>query len=122
MLRKIFISFGHAVLLVVLHLIYFNLNWSLPLEFEMMMMMNKVESFAGGRGNFDEKKYFFINTAYDVVLTETETEYGETGKVPVRLTVAFADPLQPLLLITVTETRPAVFILVVCVVARLLHK
>ena len=83
MLKKIVISFAHAVLLVVLHLIYFNLNWSLPLEFEMMMMMNKVEIFVGGRGDFDEKKYFFINTAYDPVLTESENEYGEIGKVAV---------------------------------------
>jgi hypothetical protein len=83
MLKKIVISFSHAVLLIVLHLIYFNLNWSLPLEFEMMMMMNKVEIFVGGRGDFDEKKYFFINTAYDPVLTETENEYGEVGKIVV---------------------------------------
>lgn len=83
MLKKIVISFAHAVLLVVLHLLYFNLNWSLPLEFEMMMMMNKIEIFVGGRGDFDEKKYFFINTAYDPVLIETENEYEETGKVAV---------------------------------------
>src|SRR5678816_4575060 len=85
MIKKIVLAFGHSLVLLALHLVYFNLNWSLPLEYEMMMMLNKTESFIGGQGRFDKQDYLFINTAYDQVLIETETEYGDTG------TVAIAD-------------------------------
>lgn len=74
---------GHSVILLVLHLIYFNLNWSLPLESEMMMMLNKTESFIGGQGRFDKEDYLFINTAYDQVLVKAETEYNDTGAVAI---------------------------------------
>src|SRR5215203_765527 len=85
MIKKIVLALGHSLILLALHLVYFNLNWSLPLEYEMMMMLNKTESFIGGQGRFDEQDYLFINTAYDQVLIETETEYGDTG------TLAIAD-------------------------------
>jgi hypothetical protein len=85
MIKKIVVALGHSLVLLALHLVYFNLNWSLPLEYEMMMMLNKTESFIGGQGRFDEQDYLFINTAYDQVLIETETEYGDTG------TLAIAD-------------------------------
>jgi CHASE2 domain-containing sensor protein len=83
MRKKILSSFGHAILLVLLHVLYFNMNWSVPLELEMMMMMNKVESYLGKEGKFDEEKYVFVNTAYDISLTETETEYGDIGNTAV---------------------------------------
>ena len=57
MQKRILISFGHSVFIVLLHLVYFNLNWSIPLEYEMMMGMNKVESFIGGHGKFEERNY-----------------------------------------------------------------
>lgn len=85
MIKKIALALGHSLVLLVLHLVYFNLNWSLPLEYEMMMMLNKTESFVAGHGRFHEQDYLFINTTYDQVLIETETEYGDTG------TIAIAD-------------------------------
>ena len=85
MIKKILVALGHSLVLLALHLVYFNLNWSLPLEYEMMMMLNKTESFIGGTGRFDKPDYLFINTAYDQVLIEAETEYGDMG------TIAIAD-------------------------------
>jgi len=79
MIKKILKSLGHALLLIVLHLFYFNLNWSVPLEYEMMMAMNKIESYMGGAGKFDESKCLFINTAYDETVIQSETEYGDEG-------------------------------------------
>ena len=83
MVRKVVISSLHALLLVLLHLVYFNLNWSLPLEYEMMMKLNKLETHIGGQGKFNEKNYLFINTAYNAELIDIETEYGEEGKVTI---------------------------------------
>jgi hypothetical protein len=85
MIKKIALTLGHSLILLALHLVYFNLNWSLPLEYEMMMMLNKTESFIGGQGRFDKQDYLFINTAYDQVLIKAETEYEDTG------TIAIAD-------------------------------
>ncbi len=85
MIKKIALALGHSLVLLALHLVYFNLNWSLPLEYEMMMMLNKTESFIGGQGRFDKQDYLFINTAYDQVLIKAETEYEDTG------TIAIAD-------------------------------
>ena len=85
MIKKITLTLGHSLILMALHLVYFNLNWSLPLEYEMMMMLNKTESFIGGQGRFDKQDYLFINTAYDQVLIKAETEYEDTG------TIAIAD-------------------------------
>ena len=85
MIKKIALTLGHSLVLLVLHLVYFNLNWSLPHEYEMMMMLNKTESFIGGQGRFDKQDYLFINTAYDQVLIKAETEYEDTG------TIAIAD-------------------------------
>src|SRR6266496_4286432 len=96
MFKKIIFSLGHSVLLILLHIIYFNLNWSVPLEYEMMMAMNKAESFVGGHGNFEEGNYLFINTAYDVTLIRSETEYGDSGLIPVtdrRLLAEFFEKL-----------------------------
>jgi CHASE2 domain len=81
MVKKIAKSLGHSLLLIALHVFYFNLDWSVPLEYEMMMAMNKAESFIGGHGRFDEGKYLFINTAYDISLIKTETAEGDTGNV-----------------------------------------
>ena len=83
MVRKVVISSLHALFLVLLHLVYFNLNWSLPLEYEMMMKLNKLETHIGGQGKFNEKNYLFINTAYNAELIDIETEYGEEGKVTI---------------------------------------
>lgn len=83
MIRKIALVLGHSIILLAVHLVYFNLNWSLPLEYEMMMMLNKTESFIGGHGRFDKENYLFINTAYDQVLVNTETEYGDSGVVAI---------------------------------------
>ena len=85
MIKKIALALSHSLVLLTLHLVYFNLNWSLPLEYEMMMLLNKTESFIGGQGRFDRQDYLFINTAYDQVLIQAETEYGDTG------TIAIAD-------------------------------
>lgn len=81
MIKKILISLGHSLLLIVLHVLYFNLNWSVPLEYEMMMAMNKGESFLEAHGKFDEKEYLFINTAYDLTVIKTETEDGDSGNI-----------------------------------------
>ena len=81
MLKKVAISLGHACLIVSLHLFYFNLNWSVPLEYEMMTAMNKLETFAGTTGKFNKSNCLFINTAYDLDLVQTETEYGDEGYV-----------------------------------------
>lgn len=70
---------GHSFLLVMLHVWYFNMNWSLLHEFEMMMMLNKAEVYMGGHGRVDEKNFLFVNTAYDPSLTEITTEYGDPG-------------------------------------------
>jgi len=83
MIKRIVLVLGHAVVLLVLHLVYFNLNWSLPLEFEMMMMLNKTESFVAGQGRFEREDYLFINTAYDQALIKTQTEYGDSGTVAI---------------------------------------
>lgn len=85
MAKKILKSLLHSLALLFLHLVYFNLSWSFPLEYEMMMMMNKTESFLGGHGRFDKKDYLFINTGYDQKIIKTETEYSDTG------TIAIAD-------------------------------
>jgi hypothetical protein len=79
MIKKTVLILSHSMTLLVLHLLYFNLNWSLPLEYEMMMMLNKTESFAGGQGRFEKEDYLFINTAYDQALIKVETEYQDTG-------------------------------------------
>ena len=65
MFKKLLIPFGHALLLVLLHVGYFNLNWSVPLENEMMTAFNKLESYLSGHGKFDPSRYLFVNTAYD---------------------------------------------------------
>lgn len=87
MVKKIVLILVHSVVLLLLHLVYFNLNWSLPLEFEIMMKLTKTESFLGGKGRIDKEdyQYLFINTAYDQMLVRGETEYGDSG------TIAIAD-------------------------------
>jgi len=83
MIKKTALIIGHSMALLLLHLIYFNLNWSLPLEYEMMMMLNKTESFIGGHGRFEKKDYLFINTGYDQALIKAETEYQDTGTIAI---------------------------------------
>lgn len=83
MIKKTALILSHSVALLLLHLIYFNLNWSLPLEYELMMMLNKTESFIGGHGKFEKEDYLFINTAYDQVLITAETEYQDSGAVAI---------------------------------------
>jgi hypothetical protein len=53
------------------------------MEYELMMKLNKLETYIGGEGKFDEENYLFINTAYEPSLTNVETEYGEDGKIVV---------------------------------------
>jgi len=83
MIKKIVLAFGHSLVLLALHLVYFNLNWSLPLEYEMMMMLNKTESFVGGHGRFEKENFLFINTAYDQASIRVETEYQDTGTIAI---------------------------------------
>lgn len=61
------------------------MDWSLPLEYEIMMKLAKTESFIGGHGRFKDEDFLFINTAYDQSLVAGETEYGDSG------TIAIAD-------------------------------
>jgi hypothetical protein len=56
------------------------MNWSLPLEYELMMKLSKLESYLGGEGQFNEQDYLFVNTAYDPALAPVESEYGEEAQ------------------------------------------
>jgi hypothetical protein len=77
MKRKLLISLLHALLLTFLHLLYINSNWSLSLEDELIVKMNKIQTFA----DHERKKenVLFINTAHDNSLIEFESEDGDSG-------------------------------------------
>jgi hypothetical protein len=81
MFARLTICSLNALVLLLLHLFYFNANWSIPLEDEMMTLMNKTESFFLKQGRFKDSNFLFINTAYDKVLIRTEMEDGDSGNV-----------------------------------------
>ena len=73
----------HAFVLLVLHLVYYNLNWSFGEEAEVLGLINKTETFLLRRGNFSDSSFLFVNTAYDHQLADVETPFGDSGKVGV---------------------------------------
>ena len=83
MIRKAALVLCHSVVLMLLHLVYFNQHWSLPLEYEVMMMLNKTESYIAGQGRFNEQDYLFVNTTYDQEQITIETEFGDAGSIAI---------------------------------------
>jgi hypothetical protein len=70
----------HAYVLIIIHLVYFNLNWSLGNEREILRLMNNIESYFNIDAIQDhENDFLFINTSYDNRLIDSETETGNPG-------------------------------------------
>lgn len=81
MLNRIIICFVNALVLLLAHFTYFNANWSLPLEDEMMTLVNKTENYLFKEGRFKDSSFLFINTAYDNKLLRIEMEDGDSGNI-----------------------------------------
>lgn len=75
------ISFFNAVILCVLHIIYFNANWTLPLEDTLITAISKSERYFTGRGHFNDSSYLFINTEEDNSLIRHINDFGDTGNI-----------------------------------------
>lgn len=60
-------------------MIYFNLNWSLSKENDLLTLLNKIETKINSEDIEKKNDYLFINTAYDNSLIDVETEYGTPG-------------------------------------------
>jgi hypothetical protein len=81
MLNRVVICFVNALVLLTAHLIYFNANWSIPLEDEMMTLVNKAENYLFKEGKFKDSSFLFINTAYDNNLLRIAMEDGDSGNI-----------------------------------------
>ena len=77
--KNIYKYFIHAFILLIIHLVYFNLNWSLSNENDLMAFLNKIETKIDNDDIEKANDYLFINTGYDNSLTDIETEYGTPG-------------------------------------------
>ena len=69
----------HAFVLLVIHLVYFNLSWSLSNENDLIAILNKFETKINSTHIEKNNDYLFVNTGYDNSLTDVETEYGTPG-------------------------------------------
>lgn len=78
MKRKITICVCHALVLVAVHLIYFNMNLTMPLENEVIGAIGKTESHFGGAGRYNDSGFVFINTAFDNALLSSLNEEGDS--------------------------------------------
>ena len=80
MLRKLMICIGNALLLIFLHLLYFNSTWNLAIENDLVMKMTKIENYFSGKGKYKPDDFLFVNTSSDNMLIES-TEQNQPGNV-----------------------------------------
>ena len=78
MKRRIFTCSVHGLLLVLIHIVYFNMDITMPLENEVMGAIGKTENHFGGTGQYEDSNFVFINTAYDNALLHGVNEQGDS--------------------------------------------
>lgn len=94
--KNLYKYFIHAFILLVIHLVYFNLNWSMSNENDLIALLNKIETKISSDNIEKNNDYLFVNTGYDNSLIDVETEYGTPGNTVVTNREILAELFQSL--------------------------
>jgi hypothetical protein len=81
MMKRMIICLLDGLILLMLHLVYYNTNLNITEEAEMISAINKTERHFLGYKKFRNENYLFINTAYDNELVAASPEDGDPANI-----------------------------------------